>query len=145
MSRAARDAYELYTALAEEKNIRLTCEVTSDIEVRGDRNLLFQAITNLLDNAIKYTPAGGRVAISLTREDERPVATVSDTGPGIPPEHRDEVTQRFFRIDASRSAPGAGLGLSLVKAIAQRHGIQLQLEDNRPGLRVRLVFPEERK
>ncbi len=141
MSRAVRDAYELYTALAEEKNIRLTCEATPEIEVRGDRNLLFQAITNLLDNAIKYTPAGGRVAISLTREDERSVATVSDTGPGIPPEHRDQVTQRFFRIDASRSAPGAGLGLSLVHAIAQRHGIQLQLEDNRPGLRVRLVFP----
>jgi len=142
LSECVRDAFELYTALAEEKSIDLVCDAPSDVRIRGDRNLLFQAITNLLDNAIKYTPDGGRVEISLEAAAGRPVLTVVDTGPGIPENMRDKVLQRFFRLDESRSAPGAGLGLSLVFAIAQRHGAELRFEDNRPGLRVRMMFRE---
>lgn len=141
VSQAARDAYELYAALAEEKGVSLTCDADPDVDVRGDRNLLFQAITNLLDNAIKYTPPGGEVGITVGREGGRPVVRVADSGPGIPSELREKVMQRFFRIDESRSAPGAGLGLSLVYAIAQRHDIELRLEDAEPGLRVELRFP----
>lgn len=141
MSDCVRDAYELYTAVAEDKSIELTCEAPGDIRVSGDRNLLFQAVTNLLDNAIKYTPVGGHVAISMLLQDDRPTLTVVDSGPGIPEAMREKVLHRFFRLDESRSEPGAGLGLSLVFAIAQRHGVDLRLEDNQPGLRIRLLFP----
>jgi signal transduction histidine kinase len=145
MSQGVRDAFELYAALAEDKSITLTCDAQGDIEVRGDRNLLFQAVTNLLDNAIKYTPAGGTVDIRLVTEDGRPTLTVADSGPGIPPEMRDKVLERLYRLDESRSAPGAGLGLSLVNAIALRHRVDLTLEDNEPGLRVRMRFPAEQQ
>jgi len=142
LTRGVRDAFDLYTALAEDKSITLTCNAEDDVRVRGDRNLLFQAVTNLLDNAIKYTPAGGQVAISLASNGGRPSLEVADSGPGIPADMREKVLQRFYRLDKSRSEPGAGLGLSLVFAIAQRHGVELRLEDNAPGLRVRLLFPD---
>jgi len=109
--------------------------------VRGARNLLFQAITNLLDNAIKYSPGGGEVTISLKRDMDRITLSVRDAGPGIPADMRERVLQRFFRLDKSRSKPGAGLGLSLVHAIAQRHGIRLELADAGPGLCATLCFP----
>ena len=135
------DACELYQALAEEKSIDLRCEGRPACLIRGDRNLVFQALTNLLDNAIKYTPAGGRVRVALTRDGDRAVLSVRDSGPGIPAERRKQVLQRFYRLDESRSAPGAGLGLSLVKAIAQRHKASLDLGDNDPGLVISLGFP----
>lgn len=110
--------------------------------LHGDRDLLFQALANLLDNAIKYTPPGGRINLSATRTAAGGlVLGVSDSGPGIPPELRGKVLQRFYRIDASRSAPGHGLGLSLVQAVAQLHGAELRLEDAAPGLRVQLRLP----
>jgi signal transduction histidine kinase len=140
LSRLVRDAYDLYKALADDKSIELSCDALDDISVPGDRNLLFQAMTNLLDNAIKYTPSGGEVAITLRREGDRPVLSVSDSGPGIPADMRDKVLGRFFRLDESRSAPGAGLGLSLVLAVAQRHEIELELDDNAPGLIIRMRF-----
>ena len=135
------DACELYQALAEDKDIRLNCRAAPGYVVHGDRNLVFQALTNLLDNAIKYTPAGGQVDVSLEARDGRAAIRVTDTGPGIPAERHEQVLQRFFRLDESRSAPGAGLGLSLVKAIAQRHDAALELEDRDPGLAVILSFP----
>ena len=135
------DACELYQALAEDKDIRLNCRSESGYVVRGDRNLVFQALTNLLDNAIKYTPAGGEVDVALEEQDGCAAIRVTDTGPGIPTERHEQVVQRFYRLDESRSAPGAGLGLSLVKAIAQRHDAGLQLEDRKPGLAVTLSFP----
>ncbi|MFQ5634152.1 MAG: sensor histidine kinase [Gammaproteobacteria bacterium] len=141
ISESVRDAFDLYKALADERSVILACDAPGDIQVRGDRNLLFQAVTNLVDNAIKYTPGGGRVDISLKTSQGRPTLIVADSGPGIPAEMREKVLQRFFRLDESRSAPGAGLGLSLVFAIAQRHKIRLQLEDNMPGLRARMTFP----
>jgi signal transduction histidine kinase len=141
LTQGVNDAFELYTALAEEKSVTLACDADAGVRVRGDRNLLFQAITNLLDNAIKYTPTGGQVSISLKANDGRPVLEVADSGPGIPDDMREKVLQRFYRLDKSRSEPGAGLGLSLVLAITQRHGVELRLEDNAPGLRVRMLFP----
>jgi len=141
LSQSVRDGYELYKALTDEKSIGLSCDAPGEINVRGDRNLLFQAITNLLDNAIKYTPAGGDVAISLRQDPNQVELCVADSGPGIPEDMREQVLQRFFRLDESRSEPGAGLGLSLVQAIVQRHGARLEFDDNAPGLIVRLIFP----
>ncbi len=137
----ARDACELYQALAEDKNIDLVCNAPDVLKIRGDRNLVFQALTNLLDNAIKYTPNGGELRLEIAESEERIVLTVRDSGPGIPEELREKVLQRFYRLDESRSAPGAGLGLSLVNAIARRHKAELSLGDNRPGLLVSLSFP----
>ena len=141
MKRTVLDAFDLYTVLAEDKEIELFCDANEDVSVSGDRNLLFQVVTNLLDNAIKYTPSGGRVDISLRTRNGQPELVVADSGPGIPADMREKVLQRFFRLDKSRSAPGAGLGLSLVSAIIQRHGIELTLDDNRPGLIIRMRFP----
>lgn len=134
-----RDACELYQAVAEERSITLDTNFASSSTIAGDRNLIFQAITNLLDNAIKYTHSGGRVEVSLTNGDGI-VLRVSDNGPGIPPDMREKVLQRFFRLDKSRTKPGSGLGLSLVNAIAIRHRARLVLKDNNPGLTVEMVF-----
>ena len=140
LSKSARDAYDLYKALADEKSIILSCDAPGINRVNGDRNLIFQALTNLLDNAIKYTPHGGKVGITVAKAPGTVVLTVTDSGPGIPEDMREKVLQRLFRLDKSRSKPGAGLGLSLVQAIALRHKAKLVLEDNAPGLRVKLVF-----
>ena len=111
--------------------------------LEGDRDLLFQALANLLDNAIKFSPGGGTVAIAARGLDERVEIAVADGGPGIPDALKQRVTERFFRIEASRNAPGAGLGLSLVAAVVERHGGSLELGDNQPGLRVALTLPRE--
>lgn len=140
LGKTVRDACELYQALAEDKSIALTCVAPGVDTIRGDRNLIFQALTNLLDNAIKYAPVGGQVKVELSRRDSSILLTVSDNGPGIPEDMREKVLQRFFRLDKARSKPGAGLGLSLVQAIAQRHKAELVLADNHPGLRVQIVF-----
>jgi signal transduction histidine kinase len=108
--------------------------------MRANRHLLAQALANLLDNAIKYTPPGGRVRLQVERGANGPVIAVADSGPGIPETDRERVLQRFVRLDATRSTPGNGLGLSLVDAVAKLHGAELMLTDNRPGLRVSLAF-----
>ena len=141
LTAVTRDACELYQALAEDKNIELVCEADTSARILGDRNLVFQALTNLLDNAIKYTPAGGRVRARAEAVDDGVLLTVADSGPGIPEGQLTQVLDRFYRVDESRSAPGAGLGLSLVNAIASQHQATLRLEDNEPGLRVSLEFP----
>ncbi len=131
-----RDVGELYEPLAADKGQRLTVKAEGEIPIRGDRDLLFQALTNLVDNAIKYTPEGGRVILAAITSGENPEVVVADTGPGIPPELREKVFQRFFRADDSRATPGNGLGLSLVRAVADLHGASVRLEGNDPGLRV---------
>jgi signal transduction histidine kinase len=141
LSLVTTDACELYQAVAEEKSIDLHQDLAGSIQVKGDRNLIFQALTNLLDNAIKYTPEGGRVDVRLTQDLQTVRLSVADSGPGIPVDRREKVLQRFYRLDESRSEPGSGLGLSLVRAIAVRHKAELRLEDNDPGLRVTLQFP----
>ena len=141
LSQCVRDGYELYKALADEKLIDLSYDAPGAIEMRGDRNLLFQAITNLLDNAIKYTPTAGKVSIRLRCDPTHAVLSVMDSGPGIPADQREQVLQRFYRLDESRSEPGAGLGLSLVQAVMHRHGARLELDNNSPGLLVKIMFP----
>ena len=134
------DVGELYEPLAAEKGQRLTVEANGAAPIRGDRDLLFQALANLVDNAIKYTPEGGRIALSVKDRDGRTEVAVADTGPGIPAALREKVFQRFFRVDSSRSAPGSGLGLSLVRAVADLHDAGVALSDNSPGLRAVLSF-----
>lgn len=137
-----RDAAELYEAAAEEMGLTLEVAVEGAPAAPGDRNLLSQAVANLLDNALKYTPAGGAVRLSARVDaDGSSEIAVSDTGPGIPAEARERVLERFSRLDSSRSTRGSGLGLSLVAATARLHDAELILEDNAPGLRVRLRFP----
>lgn len=146
-----RDVAELYEPLAAEsaQSIRVETDLSdacngaerSTSRLYADRDLLFQALANLVDNAIKHTPSGGHIL--LRANDEGPVAelSVTDDGPGIPEALREKVLQRFFRIEASRVAPGHGLGLSLVQAVAQLHGAELRLEDAAPGLRVQMRLP----
>jgi signal transduction histidine kinase len=133
-----RDAAELYEVLAEARQLRLETRVDDEVSLQGDRDLLFQALINLLDNAIKYTPAGGRVSLELRRRGEAVDIVVGDSGPGIPAAQRDQVGQRFYRLENSRSTPGSGLGLSLVEAVAKLHRASLLLEDNAPGLKATL-------
>lgn len=143
LAAVCRDAAELYEPLAEEKSLKLSAEIGTAPPISGNRQLLAQAIGNLLDNAIKYTPSGGQLRLSLTTDDAQTVITVADSGPGIPLALREKAQQRFVRLDASRSTPGNGLGLPLVKAIADSHGAKLVLDDNHPGLRVSLVFHKQ--
>jgi signal transduction histidine kinase len=108
------------------------------MEIAGDPSLLFEAIGNLVDNALKFTPAGGRVALRTLHRRDRLGIEVSDTGPGIPEAERDAVLRRFHRVDKCRSTPGSGLGLSLVAAVANLHGFDLVIEDAHPGCRITL-------
>lgn len=137
----ARDAAELYEPLAEEKQIDLTCNADTGVPVQGQPELLAQALTNLLDNAVKYTPAGGLISVNVTVDGQCPVVTVADTGPGISAENRSRVLERFVRLEECRSTPGAGLGLSLVAAVAKLHDATVVLGDNNPGLTISIRFP----
>ncbi len=149
----AADIGDLYCPACEEKELELSLETPSDLTIKGDRALLSQAVANLLDNAIKYTPEGGAIALRTRQcSDGRIEVSVTDTGPGIPVEARERVRQRFVRLDASRSAAGVGLGLSLVEAVADIHNAELVLDDGPgmvdgrgPGLRAALVFPAQVK
>lgn len=134
------DAAELYQGVGQERAISLTCDCEPGSVIRGDRNLLFQALTNLLDNALKFSPTGSQVALSVHREAGGVRCTIADQGPGIPDWERQRVTRRFVRLDESRALPGSGLGLSLVKAVAELHHGELEFLDNQPGLRATLRF-----
>ncbi|MCP4829326.1 MAG: two-component sensor histidine kinase, partial [Proteobacteria bacterium] len=132
---------ELYEPLSEEKHQKLGVRTTTLPIVHADRDMLFQALANLLDNAVKYTPIGGIIDIHLLTRDGKAVFSICDSGPGIAPAERDKVFQRFYRSDASRSSTGNGLGLSLVQAITHLHGAQITLRGNDPGLCIDLAFP----
>jgi signal transduction histidine kinase len=140
LNQIAEDVVELYGPLAEEKDVRLTLKHRGAVEVQGNRRLIAQAAANLIDNAIKYTPAGGAVHVSAKETPRGTEFRVSDTGPGIAPGDRARVIERFVRLEASRNSPGTGLGLSLVAAVARMHNAQLLLEDNEPGLKAVLRF-----
>ena len=132
---------ELYGPVAEEKGVTLEIAPSGALAIDGNKNLISQALANLIDNAIKYTPEGGKVRVSV---EERPGAvalSVADTGPGIAAEDRARVLDRFVRLEASRNTPGVGLGLSLVAAVARLHDARLLLDDNRPGLKATILFP----
>ncbi len=138
----AADAAEFYEVMAEEKAQHFVVRLSPDIQVLGDRDLLFQALLNVLDNAIKYTPEGGTIALDLSRYAEQVCLSVTDNGIGIAVEDREKVLRRFARLETARNTPGNGLGLSLVAAVAELHKAQLKLEDNPQGwgLRVSLIF-----
>jgi signal transduction histidine kinase len=136
-----RDVTELYEPLAEHKKQNLDVTVSENVHVRGDRDLLFQAFANLLDNAIKYTPQGGDIRVSLDDDTSGPRIRIIDSGPGIPEQSRKQVFKRFFRLEESRHTSGNGLGLSLVEAVARIHKADIRL-DGQPGLDVSLAFPK---
>jgi signal transduction histidine kinase len=138
----AADVVELYEPLADEKKVSLALLPGGSVAIEGNRSLIAQALANLVDNAIKYTPTGGKVRIRIAVTPESIDLSVADSGPGIPLADRPRVTERFVRLEASRSSPGTGLGLSLVAAVAHFHGADLVLEDNMPsGLKAVLRFP----
>jgi signal transduction histidine kinase len=141
LARLAADVVDLYEPLAEERGQTLTLRTPARPLVKGDPELLSQAFANATDNALKYTPEGGSVEVVVDTSGGSPAVTVADTGPGIPEAEREAVLRRFYRLDASRSSPGSGLGLSLVAAVAKLHEAELRLEDGRPGLRVVLQWP----
>ena len=141
LSEIARDAAEFYEPLAEEKQLDFTVVLDPALVVRGDRHLLSQMIGNLLDNAIKYSPKGGRVSLSMRGGNGAPTLVIADSGPGIPKESRERALARFTRLESSRHTAGAGLGLSMAAAISKLHDAELQLDDNAPGLRVTVRFP----
>ncbi|MDP1707672.1 MAG: HAMP domain-containing sensor histidine kinase [Gammaproteobacteria bacterium] len=135
------DMAELYQPLVEEHGDMLTVDAERGLVLHGSRELLSQALANLLDNAIKYTSRGSHIRLSVASVDGAIDLCVADNGPGIPVEARERVLERFVRLDGSRHQPGSGLGLSLVRAVAQLHRATLQLDDNHPGLKVTLRFP----
>jgi signal transduction histidine kinase len=137
----AGDVAELYEPLAEQKGIKLVLMPGMDVSIEGNRSLIAQALANLVDNAIKYSPHGGQVSIRCAVTVLGIDLTVADSGPGIPEADRARVVERFVRLEASRNSPGTGLGLSLVAAVAHFHNAQLLLEDNAPGLKAILRFP----
>lgn len=135
------DVADLYGPVAEARGQRLEVSVQSAPVIVADADLLFQALANLLDNAVKYVPRGGRIKLSLATDAATATIVVEDDGPGIPEALRGKALRRFWRLDDSRSSPGSGLGLSLVAAVARLHDAELLLEDAAPGLRVLLRLP----
>lgn len=136
-----RDVVELYEPLAEDKRQCFSTQLTAGVHTHVDRDLLFQAIANLIDNAIKYTPSGGMIEVTMHTGTNGTRLSIADSGPGIPVTARAKVFERFYRLDTSRTTPGSGLGLSLVGAVAKLHHIEIRLEDNQPGLRVVMQIP----
>ena len=141
LSAVVADVADLYAPLAEEKEIVLDVAPAGVLTIEGNRSLVSQALANLIDNAIKYTPAGGHVAVSAGETPRGIDLTVADSGPGIPAEDRARVLERFVRLEKSRNSPGTGLGLSLVAAVARMHDAKLTLGDNTPGLKATITFP----
>lgn len=146
----AADMAELYTPLCEEKGLEFQAELTPGLSAKGNSEFVAQALANILDNAVKYTPAGGAVMLRVRRRSSGDIEmSVTDTGPEVDPAERQRVIERFVRLENSRNQPGAGLGLSLVAAVARAHRGHLELDegpgvvgDTGPGLRVALVLPK---
>ena len=143
------DIAELYEPSCEDEGLDFSMEIEGNHKIRADRGLLSQAISNLVENAIKYTPSGGAITVRLRKiRSGRSEISITDTGPGIPPEERQRVKERFVRLEKSRTEPGSGLGLALVDAIADLHRAQFDLTDGpggegseMPGLRAAISFP----
>ncbi|WP_202298584.1 HAMP domain-containing sensor histidine kinase [Mesorhizobium sp. 131-2-1] len=134
---------EIYADVAEDDGKSLSAKVPPGTAstVHGDRDLLMQMFANLVENALRHCPRGTAIELSVARQDDRILAQIADNGPGIPAEEREKVFQRLYRLDSSRTTPGSGLGLSLVRAIADLHGATIVLEDRKPGLGVVVGFP----
>jgi signal transduction histidine kinase len=141
LAEIAGEVVELYDAAAERDSTRLSLGGDRDVAVTGDRDLLFDAIANLVDNAIKHGRCGGQVLVTCANRAGGAAISIADDGPGIPADQHDHVFKRFYRLEQSRYTPGNGLGLSLVAAVARLHGAEIALRDNAPGLLVELRFP----
>jgi signal transduction histidine kinase len=127
--------------VAEDEQHMLVHDIEPDVRIRGDPELLTQLFSNVIENAIRHTPPGARIRISLRASGSAVVAAVEDNGPGIPAGEHEKVFRRFYRLTSSRSTPGNGLGLALVAAIANLHHAKMELGDNHPGLRFQTSFP----
>jgi signal transduction histidine kinase len=136
----AEDCVDYFLPLAEEKGVTLTLDNAQRGRVAADPHLLFQAVSNVLDNAIRYTPSGGHIRVTVQESAGFAVLSVADDGPGIPADRRADVLRRFVRLDTSRHHPGSGLGLAVVEAVARHHRGRLELADNHPGLVVSLAL-----
>lgn len=133
LSQLLEDIVELYGPLAEDKGLIFDADIPPDLMIDGDRQLLAQALSNLLDNAVKYVPEGGKISLSATIKDDKAEVRINDSGPGIPQEMRKKVFDRFVRVDPSRTLPGTGLGLSLVKAFIELHQGSITLSESKLG------------
>jgi len=136
----ASEVVELYDAAAEQDGTRLSVVGDREVLVTGDRDLIFDAIANLVDNAIKHGRAGGHVVVANENAGGQPVVSIADDGPGIPADQYEHVFKRFYRLEHSRYTPGNGLGLSLVAAVARLHGARIEMLDNSPGLTLKFWF-----
>ncbi|MEQ8600925.1 MAG: HAMP domain-containing sensor histidine kinase [Devosia sp.] len=145
ISEIVADVAELYGPVAEDEGIAVETRIAEDVTLKANRELIGQAMVNLLENAMKYARPedgiSGRIDVSLSKEADRVCISVADNGPGIPDGDRKRVLERFVRLEKSRSEPGSGLGLSLVNAVARLHGGTFRIEDNAPGVRAVLEFP----
>jgi signal transduction histidine kinase len=141
LTQIAREVVELFDPAAEEKCVKLQLIGNEAVSVVGDRDLLFDALSNLVDNAIKHGSSADEIIVAVTYDARGPVVSVADHGPGIPVDERRNVLKRFYRLEHSRNSPGNGLGLSLVAAVANLHGALIEMADNAPGLRIELHFP----
>ncbi|MGB1548171.1 MAG: sensor histidine kinase [Alphaproteobacteria bacterium] len=142
LAELAAELLELYEPVANERKLHLESTIPPSASILANRQTLAQALTNLLDNAIKYTPTGGVVRLELMADTKRVYFTLKDSGPGIPAADRERVLQRFVRLEKAAEIPGTGLGLSLVAAVAKLHRATLELGDNQPGLKVTLTLRE---
>src|SRR6202158_544245 len=136
-----REVCDIYEPIAENKDVALHVGVTHQLNVRGDRDLLIEAVANLVDNAIKFAPEGGKVDVELLRGNSETIVRVTDTGCGISEQEREAVLRRFYRSDKMRNTPGGGLGLNLVAAIVKLHGFRLTIHAG-PGCRVEIICPD---
>ena len=131
---------EAFSAVAEDEGKTLTATIAPSVKIWGDGDLLSEMLANLLDNAIRHTPQGSHIEVSLVNHGSQLVASVADDGPGVPPAERERIFRRFYRAEGSTSTAGTGLGLSLVAAVAELHGMKFSATDNMPGLRMTLTF-----
>jgi signal transduction histidine kinase len=140
LSQIVEDVVATYQPVAEDLGKSINTDIKPTADILGDRELLVQMFVNVLENALRHTPEHAQVFVSASTVGDAPVAVVADNGSGIPESERSKVFQRFYRLDQSRLTPSSGLGLTLVAAVAELHRIRIQLEDNKPGLRVVLSF-----
>ncbi len=141
LAQIVKSVADAYVPVAEDRDQKLEVMIGHPSSIHGDRELLTQLVANLIENPIHHCPAGVKITAGLRRDADVTVLYVADTGPGIPASERDKVFRRFYRLEASRTTPGNGLGLSIVKAIADLHGASVELSDNQPGLQVAIRFP----
>jgi signal transduction histidine kinase len=142
LASVARDVVEAFAPAAEDEHKAIACAFDGNFDIVGDRELLTQMLANCVDNAVRHTPQGTHIFVEGRMRDGRGVVSVTDDGPGVPAAEHAQIFERFHRLDAARATPGAGLGLSLVAAVAELHGMSVCALDNAPGLRIEFTMPE---